>query len=386
MKRRISIVLVFAIILINMSVYADIGIEDNLRSYILADVDTGKILEEYNIDEVVEIASISKLMSYVVVMDSVRNGEISLEDVVVIDKDTARINGSSFKLKEGEMFTVKELLEAAIVISGNDATYASAKYLGGTEKNFANMMNKKAKEIGLENAFFYNSTGLPIYPQDVQNTMTTRELFQLSKYILKNYPEIIDISKVKAISMVDRDFFQWNTNPLIPKIDEVDGLKTGFTNRAGYCHVSTFKEEAKKGEREELRLISIVMGAEDIDMRNVMSEILVRYGLDNYSKRVFLDTDVPADILNLPKGEIQDVNVFPMTGFSKLVNKSEDIEVNIKLKEDIKLPLEKDEIVGSAEVIQDGKVIYETDVISKEKVRKASWYVILGRKIKELFN
>lgn len=386
MKRRISIVLVFAIILINMSVYADIGIEDNLRSYILADVDTGKILEEYNIDEVIEIASISKLMSYVVVMDSVRNGEISLEDVVVIDKDTARINGSSFKLKEGEMFTVKELLEAAIVISGNDATYALAKYLGGTEKNFANMMNKKAKEIGLENAFFYNSTGLPIYPQDVQNTMTTRELFQLSKYILKNYPEIIDISKVKAISMVDRDFFQWNTNPLIPKIDEVDGLKTGFTNRAGYCHVSTFKEEAKKGEREELRLISIVMGAEDIDMRNVMSEILVRYGLDNYSKRVFLDTDVPADILNLPKGEIQDVNVFPMTGFSKLVNKSEDIEVNIKLKEDIKLPLEKDEIVGSAEVIQDGKVIYETDVISKEKVRKASWYVILGRKIKELFN
>lgn len=386
MKRKLSFTLVFVIILLNTIVYADIGIEDGLRSYILADTKTGRILESYNIDEVVEIASTSKLMTYVVVMDSVSKRDISLEDVVVIDKDTERVNGSTFDLKAGEAFTVKELLEASLVISGNDATYALSKHVAGTEANFAKMMNKKAREIGLVNAVFYNSTGLPIYPQDIQNKMTTKELFQLTNYILKNYPDVIEISRLKAISMASRDFFQWNTNPLIPKIKEVDGLKTGFTNKAGFCHVSTFKEEAKKGERDDLRLIAIVMGADDIDTRNKMSEILVRYGLNNYSKKVFLDPDVPVDSIYFKDGEVQEINIFPNTKFSKLVKEDEDIKIKTNIYKDLKLPLKKDQVIGTVKIMQHEKTLHESELLLRENLKRAKWYIRFVRVIKEFFD
>lgn len=386
MKKRISFILLLAIILLNTSVFADIGIEDNLRSYILADAKSGKILEAYNIEEVIEIASISKIMTYIVVMDSIRNEDISLDDIVLVDKDTERVNGSTFKLKEGESFTVEKLLEASLVISGNDATYALAKHVAGTESNFANIMNKKAKDIGLENAIFYNATGLPIYPQDIQNKMTTEELFRLSKYIIENYPDIIEISSLKAVSDADRNFFQWNSNPLIPKIKEVDGLKTGFTNRAGFCHVATFKEEEKKGERDELRLISIVMGAKDINTRNKMSEMLVRYGLNNYEKKVFLDPDVPVDKLYFENGQVQEVNIYPTEKFSELVKKDEDIEVVVDLKNNLKLPLKKEQVIGAAKIVKNGETIFQTDIIVKDRFKRANFFVIIGRKIKKVFN
>ena len=134
MKKKISFILASLILLLNINVYADIGIEDDLRSYILADSATGKILESYNIDEVVEIASISKIMTYAVVMDHVIKGDLSLDDELIIDADTARIKGSTFDLKEGERFTVQELLEASLVVSGNDATYALAKHIAGRDR------------------------------------------------------------------------------------------------------------------------------------------------------------------------------------------------------------------------------------------------------------
>lgn len=381
MKRKFTFILILAIILLNASVYADIGIEDDLRSYILADTKTGEILESHNIDEVVEIASISKIMTYTVVMDNVTNGNISLDDIVTIDADTASINGSTFRLQEGESFTVRELLEASMVVSGNDATYALAKYVAVTEENFAKLMNEKAKELGLENAIFYNSTGLPIYPEDVQNMMTTNELFQLSNYIINNYPDVIEISKLQAISRSDRDFFQWNSNPLIPKIKEVDGLKTGFTNKAGYCHVSTFIQEGKKGETEDLRLIGIVMGAKELVGRNRMSEILVRYGLNNYSEKIFLDPDVSIDKLYFEMGEEQEIDFYPATKYSELVKENQDIELIIDLKDNIRLPLEKDQIIGTTRIIDEGKNVYETNILVKEKLEQADFPTRLTRTI-----
>lgn len=386
MKRRFSFILAIVIILLNVSVYADIGIEDELRSYLLADAETGRILEAHNIDQVVEIASISKIMTYILVMDSVNRGDISLDDIILVDKDTERVNGSTFKLREGQTFRVEDLLKASMVVSGNDATYALAKHVAGTEANFANMMTMKAREIGLENAVFYNSTGLPIYPQDIQNMMTTRELFELSNYILKNYPEILEISSLKAVSDADRDFFQWNSNPLIPRIKEVDGLKTGFTNRAGYCHVATFTEEAKDGVREDLRLISIVMGAEDLETRNKTSELLVRYGLNNYEKKVFLDPERAADTLFFEDGKVQEIDVFPDTKFAKLVNKDEDIEVQVDFNSGVKLPIKKDQVVGEARIVENGETIYQTNIRVRDKFAKANFFVIIGRKIKSIFD
>lgn len=340
MKRILSILLLL-MILTNSVALGEIGIEDNVRAYILADFETGQVLEQYNIDEVVEIASISKLMSYIIIMEEVSKGNIALDDIIKIDKDTTKIKGSSFKLKVGEEFTVKELIEAAMVVSGNDATYALAKHVAKTEEKFVQRMNEKAKEMGLINTVFYNSTGLPVAQTNVQNQMTTREIFQLSRYLIEKYPNVLQTAKIRAIEVVSRDFFQRNTNPLLDEIKEVDGLKTGFTNKAGYCYVSTFNIRGRKTKTKDLRLIAIVMGAKDLEIRDAMSKILVQYGMNNYSNRIFLDKEIPLKTLEFPKADIIEVPIFPKEGFAKLIKNDDNMTINMDIKEDITLPIQK---------------------------------------------
>lgn len=386
MKKILSILLIVTIIMTNSFTYAEIGIEGELRSYILADVETGQVLEEYNINEVVEIASISKLMSYLVVMDEVSKGKISLEDRVIIDEDITRIKGSSFDLKVGEEFTVQELLDASIVVSANDATYALAKHVAGTEENFATLMNEKSIQLGLVNATFYNSTGLPIAEKGVQNRMTTKEIFKLSKYIIERHPGVLETSRKRAIEVISRDYFQRNTNPLLREIKEVDGLKTGFTNKAGYCYVSTFNISGGSNSTKDLRLISIVMGAKGFKKRNELGRILVEYGLDNYSNKIFFDEEIALNTIELSKSDILKVEVFPKKGFTKLIKNDEDIKVKIDLDEEINLPIVKGGKVGRATAEKGRQLIFETDIIVKEDVNKAKWFVLLGRYLADLYN
>lgn len=383
MKRKLSIILLIIITMTSTFSYGEIGIENELRSYILADAKTGQVLEEYNINEVVEIASISKLMTYLVVMDEVSDGKISLKDKIFIDQDIARIKGSTFDLKVGEVFTVEELLEASMVVSANDATYALSKHIAGTEENFAILMNEKAIQLGLKNAKFYNSTGLP--QNRVQNMMTTKEIFELSKYIIEKYPEVLETSRKRAIEVISRDYYQKSTNPLLLKVKEVDGLKTGFTNKAGYCYVSTFNMEGKKDTTKDLRLISIVMGTKGLKERDELGRILVEYGLDNYSNKIFFDEEIDLGTIELPKGDLAEVKTYPENGLSKVVKHDEDIKTTISIDEEIKLPITKGHKVGKATVEKEGNIIFETDIIVKEDVKIAKWYVLFARYLGELY-
>lgn len=385
MKKRMSILVIIIMILGSSIAYGQIGIESELRSYILADFQTGEVLEQYNIDEVIEIASISKIMTYLVVMDEVTKGKASLKDTLMIDKDVAKIGGSSLKLEIGEVFTVEELLDAAMVVSANDATYALSKYIGKTEENFAIMMNDKAMELGLENAKFYNSTGLPL-EGGVQNTMTTRELFQLSQYIINRYPGILETSQKFSIEVTSRDYFQRNTNPLLMEIREVDGLKTGFTNKAGYCYVSTFNILGKENSSKDLRLISIVMGAKGFKERKDLSRVLVNHGMENYSNKVILNEAISLETIEIPKADIIEVEIFPMEGFSKLVKNDEQIDVKIELYDNMVLPIGKNQKIGSAIVERNGQEIFETDIILNEDLKKANWFILFVRFISDLYD
>lgn len=385
MRRILTIILMF-IISTSTVAYGDINIEKDIRSYILADFETGQILESNNIYEVVEIASISKLMSYLVIMDEIYMGNIGLDDNIIIDKDTTKIKGSSFKLKVGEEFTVRELIDAGMVVSANDAIYALSKHVAKTEESFVILMNEKAKELGLVNSVFYNSTGLPVQEKNVQNKMTTREIFELSKYIIKTHPGVLETSRQRSIEVVSRDFFQRNTNPLLMEIKEVDGLKTGFTNKAGYCYVSTFNIQGKPNNTKDLRLIAIIMGAKNMEERNEMSKVLIEYGLSNYSHKIFLDREISLNTLNFPKGDITDVDTFPDKEFSRLIKMDENITLNIYMDEDIKLPITKDTIVGKVIVEDNGQAIFETDILIKDNVNKAKWHIIVGRFFEALFD
>lgn len=389
MRRRLSLILIIIMIFTNTAntaVYSEICMEDNLRSYILADFETGQVLESYNIYEVVEIASISKLMTYLVVMDNVSSGNISLEDEIIIDKDTAKVGGSSLKLKEGEVFTVELLLKGAIVASGNDAAYALAKYVGGTEVEFSKLMNEKAREIKLNSAVFYNSTGLPIYPENKQNIMTTLDIFKLSQHIIKKYPQILEISSLRAMNMVDRDFYGRNTNPLLMKIDGVDGLKTGFTNAAGWSYASTFNIKEIENETKDLRLIFILMGCEKMHIRNEMARNFVKSTIKTYSHKILVNEKMPIGVLELPLGDITEVNIFPKKGYSQIVNKKDNIILDLDIYEEVELPISKNQKVGTYKVIENGKLVFETDAIVKIEVNKAEWQTIFFRKLKGLFN
>lgn len=376
--RKLSIILLSIILLIGSIAYGESALDENLKSYLLADFETGEIFIEHNVDEIISIASISKIMSYLVIMDSIGEGNISHSDIIVIDKDTTKITGSSFELKEGETFTVDELLEAALVVSGNDATYALAKHVAGTEEEFTNLMNAKAKEVGLVSATFYNSTGLPVQGQDAQNQMSTRDILKLSRHIIKKYPQVLDITNIRYLASQSRGYFQRNTNPLLAIIDGVDGFKTGSTLKAGYCYVSTFNIKGEVDKTEDLRLIAIVMGAKETAHRNLKAKELVEYGMDNFSNRIFLNEDTSLETLKFPKGTITEANVYPLEGFTKLVQKYDNIQVITSIDK-LELPIAKNSIVGKATVVEDGVTIFETDIIIREDIRQVKWYEIFKR-------
>ena len=188
--------------------------------------------------------------------------------MIYIDEDTTKVKGSSLELKEGESFTVNELLEALMVVSANDATYALAKYVAGSEEAFVNMMNDKAKSLGLNNTIYFNSTGLP--EGEIQNMMSPRDIFILSRHIINKYPEILSLTTIPYIEIPSRGYKEQNTNPLLNEIIGVDGLKTGFTNKAGYCLVSTVNVHGTTNQDENFRLIGIVMGTKNEDKRKEM--------------------------------------------------------------------------------------------------------------------
>nr|WP_246566655.1 D-alanyl-D-alanine carboxypeptidase family protein [Tissierella simiarum] len=369
----------------NNVAFGSIGIEGELTAYLLGDCETGEILEGFNIDKPIEIASITKLMSYLVIMDEVTKGNILLEDRVFIDEDIASIKGSSLKVEVGEVFSIRELIEAAMVVSANDATYALAKKVAGTEEAFVKLMNNKARELNLENAIFFNCTGLPVKDLDIQNVMTTREIFILSQHIIDKYPEILEISKLPFIEMESRNYVEGNTNPLLAEIEGVDGLKTGFTNKAGYCYVSTFGVKGKEKETKDSRFIGIVMGTKGFDERKELGKTLVQYGLDNYSNRIILDEDIPLDTLIFPKGNPKEIEIYPKQGFTKLIKNDENIEVSLSLNDKLKPPIKKDRTIGKVTVYKDGEIIREEEVIVKEKVKRANPFILLGRFIENIF-
>ena len=220
----------------------------------------------------------------------------------------------------------------------------------------------------------------------VQNTMTTKELFQLSQHIITRYPGILKTSQKFAIEVTSRDYFQRNTNPLLMEIKEVDGLKTGFTNKAGYCYVSTFNILGKENQSENLRLISIVMGAKGFEERKELSRVLVNHGIENYSKKILLSEAISLETIEIPKANTPEVEAFPREGLSRLVKNDEDIDVRVELYEKMILPIEKGEKIGSVIVERNGEEIFETDIILNEDVKKANWFILFARFISNIYD
>ena len=256
-----------------------------VNSVLVGDATTGEIYYRYQSDAPCPIASTSKLMTCLLVMDAISAGQINPEKIVTVSEAASRLAASGdgvIPLEAGAQITVEELLLGALLPSSNECALCLAEAVAGSEEAFVQMMNQKAQELGLSQAMFYNSHGLPSYTKDPipskrQNRMSAEDMFRLVSYLLKVYPQITDITSLESAALQSLDLEVRNTNPLLRNMPEVTGLKTGTTNKAGACLVTTLAADDGTAEHD---LAVIVLGTEDSIERGRVSGLLARYALD----------------------------------------------------------------------------------------------------------
>ena len=264
------------------------GFFDCINAIYLADTATDEILFRQNSITAVPIASLSKLLSYLVLREGMDAGEISAADMVRISENVERLSDSAdgmVKLTAGEEEPFRELLEAMLIASSNESALALAEHLCGSEEAFVVRMNSRAQELGLKSTRMYNCSGLPSFSEDSipvkrQNRMSAEDLYRLVKIIMERYPDITEITSIPLAHMPSlNDYRTANSNPLLFNMSGVTGLKTGSTNKAGYCVAATLPVQ-KEGETHTLVLI--LLGAETADLRGQAAEILLRDALSHY--------------------------------------------------------------------------------------------------------
>ncbi len=377
MKKRVLVFLVILNLLLCSIAYSDGNIEDGTSAALLGEYESGKILYEYNIDDKIEMASVTKIMTYLVAMDEVSNGKVSLNDLVKVSKKAAATKGTSFKLKQGEEVDLQILLTSIMVVSANDSCVAISEHIAGTEEQFVNMMNSKAQELGLTQAVFLISHGRPLKDGN-QNRISTRDIFNLSRHVINKYPQILSISKLNRIVMPSRDFEKENTNPLLNQINEVDGLKTGYTDKAGYCLVSTIVVKESKENGKPFRLIGIVMGAKSEEERKDKSIKLLQYGVNNYKKIQIINKDIPVKTIEIDNAKNTTVDIFPEKDLYLLVKSTENIEQDIRLDNNIKAPIKKGTKIGTIIIKNDEEEQY-IDLIVNREVYKVNFFNMIFR-------
>jgi D-alanyl-D-alanine carboxypeptidase (penicillin-binding protein 5/6) len=382
-RKTLSLCLLI-IVLTNTVVFANININDNIKGALLGDLETGQVLYEYNINQQLAIASISKLMTYTVMMDKVSQGEISLDDDVVISGHAAATEGSNFGLLSGETIKLRTLVNGMLITSGNDRATAIAEHVGKTQDNFVSMMNAKASELGLLSASFINPHGLPINDEETgQNYMSVSDLFKMVRYVLNTYPEILEITKQPELIIVERNFRRAATNPILGVVEGADGLKTGYTDKAGICLVSTMPV---KGENKDFRLIGIILGAQTHEDRLNKTIELLNYGKDSFIKLKLTDVSEPVDKVYISNSKNEKVNVYPASDLTRVIKTEDVVTTKISYKETVKAPLAEGDVIGTISVFVNGQEIEKVDARVGENIEKANILVRIGRFFKNLFN
>lgn len=255
-----------------------------VNGVLVGDATTGEIYYEYQADIPYPIASTSKLMTCLLAMDAISAGQLALDEPFTISEAAQALADSGdgvVPLKAGEEITVQELLVGALLPSSNECALCLAEAVDGTEEAFVQRMNQKSQELGLSQTTFFNCNGLPVYTEDVipakrQNSMSAEDMYRLASYLLQVYPQITDITSMKEAELESLDLEVKNTNPLLHNLPEVTGLKTGTTNRAGACLVTSLTADDGTMEHD---LVVVVLGTEDSIERGRVSGLLARYAL-----------------------------------------------------------------------------------------------------------
>ena len=379
-KTLLSLALIFSICFVGTAKsYAIFGIEKKTTASLIGDANSGALFVAENIDEPLPIASISKLMTFFLVKEKIAEGKFKLEDKIKVSVTASSVEGSSLDLKAGEEISIKDLLDGLMIVSGNDAAVALAELVGETESKFVTMMNDKASELGLKNATFTNASGLTKNGQD--NKMSTRDIFTLSKTIIEKYPEVLEYAKTTVLEQPSRNFKKESTIPLVGEVEGVDGLKTGHTDEAGYCLVSTMK--IKKGE-SEFRIISVLMGAKTKADRAQYMKDMLNYAKQNIETRKLIDIEKFTKKVDVKSASNGYVELVPKEDIERVSMKGINYTTEVNVGE-VKLPLKKGDKVGEILIKNSNEVIATVDLVAKEDYSKAGLLSRTVRLFKTIF-
>ena len=350
----------------------------NSESALLMEVSTGKVLYEKNADKKLAPASMTKVMSMLLIMEAIDSGRLSFEDEVIISDNASGMGGSQIFLQTGEKYKVHELLKGIAIASGNDAVVAMAEKVSGSVSAFVNAMNEKAKDLGLKNTHFDNPHGL----ESENHYTTARDMSIMAKELLK-HERILEYTSLYEDYLKKPDgssIWLVNTNRLVRFYEGVDGLKTGFTNQAGYCITTT----AKKGN---MRLLSVVMNAETSDLRSKDTVNMLNYGFNTYNLDILKTKEQDLGEIKIEKGQLLSTKLYveeDITILKKVTDTKEEYDYNL-IVNPIKAPVASGTIVGTLEVLdKEGNILKEVNVITKEEIKKASLWNLGNRLFKAL--
>lgn len=350
----------------------------NAKSAIMIEASTGEILFQKNKDERLAPASMTKMMSMLLIMEEIEKGNLKWDEMITTSERAASMGGSQIFLETGEKMSVTDMLKGISIASGNDATVAMSERISGSEEAFVKKMNEKAKELGLSNTNFVNATGLPAdnhYSSANDMSIIAKELVKHEK-ILEFTGTYEDYLRKDSKS----PFWLVNTNRLVRFYSGVDGLKTGFTDEAGYCLTSTAK-------RDNMRLITVVMNEPDSSKRSSDTSKMLDYGFNMYMVKNIIDEDIVITKSEVELGKKLEVEIIASDKITVLSKKSEEnrnitYEANI---DKIIAPVKKGDKVGTINIIEDGKIISIVDASVKEDIDKANIFTIFYRNLKNTF-
>lgn len=378
MKRLIScITLIAMLISVTSMAFAKesttVELADKAKSAVLIERDTGTILYDKNSDEKLPPASMTKIMTMLLIMDALNKDQITWDEKVRTSEYAASMGGSQIFLEPGEEMTVEQMLKGIAIGSGNDASVAMAEKIGGSAEEFVNLMNNKVKELGLENTHFKNPTGLP----EEGHYSSAHDMAIMAKELLK-YEKITEFTGKYEDYLregTDKKFWLVNTNRLVKFYPGVDGVKTGFTNEAKYCLTAT----AKKGN---MRAIAVVFGADTPKDRNSQVTKMLDYAFSQYQTHPLFKKDEKLTKIKVSKGSENEANLLtsePISVLTKKGEKVDDVTQEIVMKKDVQAPIKQGEELGSLQLKKDNKIIVESKLVAEKDIDEASWWKLFKR-------
>lgn len=375
MKKNILLFL-FIILFIPLGVYAD-ELIPNGKSGILIEANSGKIIYQKEKDMKLSIASLTKMVGQIIILEEIESGNIKWDDTITVSHNASSMGGSQIYLEDGEKISVEDLMKGISVASGNDAIVAMAEYISGSEEKFVKRMNNIAKKLKLKNTHFVNCTGL----DEDKHYSSSYDVALVARELVVNHPEIIRFSSIYEDYLrnnTDRKFWLVNTNKLINFYDGADGLKTGHTDNAGYCLAAT-------AIRGNLRLIGVVLGENDSKVRNKEVMELLDYGFNNTKLNCLMKKGKVIDNISFDKSDMNSANVILSKDLCVLEDKVDKNKYSYSVKiNEYNLPLRKDDYVGKIYVKMNDKVISSENLSIDRDVNKLGVFNYILKNIRGL--